>query len=67
MREMLSTHKDILVKLEKIEKKLLQHDVQMNKQEENIQMVFTALKKLFQSNQQPRPRIGFRRKDEKDQ
>jgi len=64
MREMLLSHKDILVKLEQIEKKLLQHDVGINKQEENVQMIFQALKQLLSPPQEPRARIGFRRKEE---
>ncbi len=44
MREMLSAHKDILVKLEQIEKKLLQHDVGINKQEEDVRLIFTGLR-----------------------
>ena len=64
MREMLLSHKDILVKLEQIEKRLLQHDVGINKQEENVQMIFQALKQLLNPPQEPRPRIGFRRKEE---
>ena len=59
MRALLMTHKDILLQLEKIEKKLGKHD-------EQIALVFTYLKKLLSPPQQPRPRIGFRRKDEKD-
>lgn len=64
MREMLLTHKDILVKLEQVEKTLLKQDVRMNKHEEDIQMIFEALKELLNPPQKPRPRIGFRRKDE---
>ena len=64
MREMLLSHKDILVKLEQIEKKLLQHDVGINKQEEDVQLIFQALKKLLNPPQEPRARIGFRRKEE---
>lgn len=66
MRELLLTHKDILVKLEQIEKTLLRQDMRMNKHDEDIQMIFGALKKLLNPPQEPRPRIGFRRKDEKN-
>ncbi|MHA4812325.1 ORF6N domain-containing protein [Flavitalea flava] len=61
MREMLSAHKDILLKLEQLEKKVTGHD-------EEIQLIFEYLKKLINppSSQEPRPRIGFRRADEKD-
>ena len=59
MRELLLTHKDILLQLEKIEKKLTGHD-------EDIQLIFQYLKQLLNPPQQPRNKIGFRRKDEKD-
>jgi phage regulator Rha-like protein len=64
MREMLLAHKDILVKLEQIEKKLLQHDVGINKQEEDVRLIFQALKQLLNPPEEPRARIGFRRKEE---
>jgi len=59
MREMLSTHADILLKLEQLERKVDGHD-------ENIQVIFAYLKKLLNPPQEPRPRIGFRRKDERE-
>lgn len=66
MREMLLTHKDILIKLEQVEKKLMKQNTRMKKSEEDIQMIFAALKELLNPPQEPRPRIGFRRPDEKD-
>jgi hypothetical protein len=57
MREMLLTHKDILLQLEKIEKKLAGHD-------EDIILVFGYLKKLLNPPEPSRQKIGFRRKDE---
>jgi phage regulator Rha-like protein len=59
MREMLSTHADILLKLEQLERKVDGHD-------ENIQVIFAYLKKLLSPPVEPRPRIGFRRKDERE-
>jgi hypothetical protein len=59
LREMLSTHKDILLKLEQLERKVTGHDG-------DIQLIFTALKKLLSPPQKPRPRIGFRRKGEQE-
>lgn len=53
MREMLFTHKDILLQVEKIERKLTGHD-------EDIQLIFQYLKQLLNPPQQPRKRIGFR-------
>jgi phage regulator Rha-like protein len=57
LREMLLTHKDILLQLEKIQQKLTGHDVQ-------IEQIFHYLKQLLNPPQPPRPRIGFRRSDE---
>jgi phage regulator Rha-like protein len=57
MREMLSAHKDILLQLQKMEKKLTAHD-------EDIQLIFEYLKQLLNPPQEPRPAIGFKRSDE---
>jgi hypothetical protein len=53
LREVLLTNKDILLKIEQIERKIMGHD-------EEIQMIFTALKELLNPPQQPRKRIGFK-------
>jgi hypothetical protein len=53
MRQMLLTHKDILLQLEKVERKLTGHD-------EDIQLIFKYLKQLLNPPQQPRKRIGFK-------
>jgi phage regulator Rha-like protein len=58
MREMLSTHKDVLLKLEQLEKKVTGHD-------EDIQLVFAYFKKLLPTPEQmDRTRIGFRTRNE---
>jgi len=59
MKELLITHKDILLQLEKIERKLTGHD-------EDIALIFQYLKQLLNLPQLPRRKIGFRRKGEKD-
>ncbi len=59
MREMLSAHKDILLQLQKMEKKLTAHD-------DDIQLIFKYLKQLLNPPQQPRPRIGYRRSEEQE-
>ena len=59
MREMLITNQEILLKLELLESKVTGHD-------EDIQLIFGYLKQLLNPPQEPRPRIGFRRKDEQD-
>jgi hypothetical protein len=59
MRELLSSHKDILLKLEQLEKKVTDHD-------EDIQMIFQALKQLLNPPAAARSRIGFKRSNDKD-
>jgi len=56
MREMIMTHKDILLQLEKIEKKLAGHD-------DDITLIFQYLKQLLNPPSPSRQRIGFKRKD----
>ncbi len=63
LREMLLTHKDILLKLEKIEKELMKNDSRTTKNEDNIQLIFGALKKLINPPSQLRKRIGFKPDD----
>ena len=59
MREMIMTHKDILLQLEKIERKLAGHD-------EDITLIFQYLKQLLSPPQPARRKIGFKRRDEGD-
>lgn len=59
MRQLLLTHKDILLQLEKMEQKLTGHD-------NNIALIFEYLKQLLNPPQPTRTRIGFRRKGEID-
>ena len=59
MREMIMTHKDILLQLEKIEKKLAGHD-------EDITLIFGYLKQLLNPPQPPRRKIGFKRNGEEE-
>jgi hypothetical protein len=62
MREILTSQKELLLKLEKIAKKLAEHDDQ-------FLVIFEYLKKLQQEKnqlqqQQNRKRVGFKRLDE---
>jgi len=59
LREMLLTHKDILLKLEQLERQVVQNS-------DDIQMIFTALKELLHQPREQRPRIGFRRNNEQN-
>lgn len=58
MRELLSTHKDILLKFEILEKNVHKNDT-------DIKVIFNALRKLLQEPVKQRPSIGFKRKGEK--
>jgi len=57
MREMLLTHKDILLKLEQFEK-------QVKKNSYEIQLIFETLKQLLKSPKEPRRQIGYNRNTE---
>jgi len=53
LNEMLLTHKDILLKLDEIEKKVAGQD-------EKILMIFNYLKQFIREQETPRKRIGFK-------
>jgi hypothetical protein len=59
MREILLNYKDLLLKLEQLERKVTGHD-------DDIQLIFKYLKQLLNPPAEPRPRVGFRRSDEQD-
>lgn len=54
MREMVTAHKDILLKLEQLERKTVGHD-------EDIATIFHYLKELLNPPVEPRPAIGYKR------
>lgn len=60
MREILFTHKDILLKLEQIERKILKQDGKLKRHEKEMQVVFTALKELLGLKTKPMRKIGFK-------
>ncbi len=64
MREILFTHKDILLKLEQVEKQIMKQDGKLKKHEKEMQMIFTALKELLNPKTEPLRKIGFKRKEE---
>ena len=53
MREFLLTHKDILLKLEQLEK-------QVTENSESIKLIFSALKKLLNPDKAERKQIGYK-------
>jgi len=60
IREMLLTHKDILLKLEQMEKQVVQNS-------EEIQYIFNVLKQLLNPPKEPRKHIGFIIPGQKDE
>ncbi len=60
MRETLLSHKDILLKLERLEKTTLNQDQQLGKQRDEIRAIFEALKQLLNTSKLPRRKIGFK-------
>jgi uncharacterized membrane protein len=52
LREILSTHKELALKLKQLEKKIEKHD-------EEIQAIFEAIRQLMTPPEQPKRRIGF--------
>jgi hypothetical protein len=61
MREVISTQKELIIKLEQLEKQLLVQDSKSIKHEDEIQMIFEELKQLLNPPNPPRPLIGFKR------
>ena len=57
LREMVLTHKEILLKLEKLERKDAQQDGE-------IKLIFEYLKELLNPKGEPFRKIGFKRKEE---
>lgn len=57
LREMVLTHKDILLKLEQLERNVIKHDF-------DIKLIFDYLKELLNPKTGAITRIGFKRKDE---
>lgn len=62
MREMLLTHRDLLLKMEQLERKILGQDERAHKHEEEIQLIFNALKQLLNPPAGSREPVGFKTK-----
>ncbi len=60
IREVLLMNNNVLLKMEALEKMILNQNEKTNKQEEEIQLIFIALKQLLNPPQEPRQAIGFK-------
>jgi len=58
LREKLLMHKDVLLKLEQLEKVAVRHDG-------DIKLIFKYLRELLNPKTEPMRKVGFKRKDEK--
>lgn len=61
MREALSSNKDLLLKMVQLEKKVMEQGEVASKHEEEIQLIFNALKQLIKPAHQKRKLIGYKR------
>lgn len=57
MREMLLTHKDLLIQMEEIRKKV-------SGQDEKIELIFNYLQQFIQEQEAPRVKVGYKQKNE---
>jgi hypothetical protein len=58
LRELLSTHKELAQKLKQLERKIEKHD-------EEIKVIFDAIRQLMSQPERNKRKIGFRREKEK--
>lgn len=69
MREVLLSQKDLVLKIEKLEKAVLEQDVRGGKHEEEIREIFLVLKGMAETEEIPEPpmkKVGYKRKGEED-
>lgn len=62
MREVMLTQKDVLLKLEQLERKILKQDERSTRQDADLQMIFKALKQLLNQPSKERVPIGYKTK-----
>ena len=65
IREYLLSQNDVMLKVELIEKSMLNQTEISNKHEKEIQLIFNALKQLLNSPKELREAIGFKTKSNK--
>jgi len=60
IRSALMTNHDVLLKMEQLENSLLQQSAKTDQHEEEIQVIFKALKQLLNPPQEPREPVGYK-------
>ena len=66
LKEMIMDQKDILLKLDQLEKKLMKQDKKYSKLETDILIIFNTLKQLINPSNPPREKIGYRIKQDEE-
>jgi hypothetical protein len=61
VREMLSTHKDVLEKLDKMEREMLKQNQRSATLEKEIQLIFQTIKQLLDPPLHERRKIGYKK------
>lgn len=64
--EIIGVHKGILLKMEQLERTIMQHDKKFKKQKEEIKLVFKTIKQLLNPSEFSGKRIGYRLKGGRD-
>lgn len=64
IREALLSQKDVVLKIERLEKKVLEQNTKFGQHDEEIRRIFLALKRFVQTNSEPRKKVGYKRKSE---
>ena len=65
MREVFLSQKDLVLKIEKLEKKVLEQNSKVGQHDEEIGKIFMALRRFVKVSSKPMKKIGYKRKNEK--
>jgi phage regulator Rha-like protein len=60
MRQVLTNHNELLLRMEKYERQLMEQKNKNQKYDEDIEVIFNALKQLLHQKTEPRKRIEFK-------
>jgi len=64
MKQIALEHKDILLKLEQLERRILLQDGKLKKHDHEMRTILTALRELINPTAESMRKIGFRQKEE---
>ncbi|HET6991437.1 MAG TPA: ORF6N domain-containing protein [Bacteroidia bacterium] len=64
IREVLLSQKEMVLKIEKLEKKVLEQNSKVGQHDEEIRRIFLVLKQFIKTNSEPMKKVGYKRKNE---